>query len=109
MQYGNIEQADEITVHVDAELEEIMPEIIENTYQDINTMLEALEQGEFETIRILGHSMNGVGGIGLDGITEIGLSLEQAAKAENSEKIRNLMAQLLNYLERVEIRYESSQ
>ena len=50
--------------------------------------------------------MNGVGGIGLDAMTEIGLSLEQAANARNPDEIRNLMAQLLNYLERVEVRFE---
>lgn len=106
MQNGNVEHGEKITVHVDPELEEIMPEIIENTYQDIKTIPEALEQGDFEAIRILGHSMNGVGGIGLDAMTEIGLSMEQAAKARDSDAIRKLIDQLLTYLDRVEVVYE---
>ncbi|MBI5361281.1 MAG: Hpt domain-containing protein [Planctomycetes bacterium] len=96
-----------IIVHVDAELEDIVPGFMENRRKDIKSILEALKGGDYETIRILGHSMKGSGGgYGFDAITEIGASLEQSAKDKNTENIRKKVDELSTYLENVEVKYE---
>lgn len=96
-----------IIVHVDAELEDLVPGFLENRQKDIKSMLEALNHGDYETIRILGHSMKGAGGgYGFDAITEIGASLEQFAKDKETEEIRKKINELSSYLERIEVRYE---
>jgi len=60
-----------------------------------------------ETILKLGHSMRGAGGgYGFDAITDIGRSLENAAKEKDSEEIRKWISELQNYLQRVEVLYE---
>ncbi len=96
-----------IIVHVDAEIEDLIPGFLQNRQKDIITILEALDKGGYETIRMLGHSMKGSGGgYGFDAITDIGLSLEQAAKGKNSEDVRKWVEELSNYLEKVEVVYE---
>ena len=46
------------------------------------------------------------GGYGFDAITDIGQSLEQAAKAPDPDEIRKLAGELSTYLDRVEVVYE---
>ncbi|MBI5874368.1 MAG: Hpt domain-containing protein [Deltaproteobacteria bacterium] len=107
MKNSNSNQGEKIVVHVDADLEDLIPGFLENRQKDIKSMLETLKQGDYETIRILGHSMKGAGGgYGFDAITEIGASLEQSAKDKNAEEIRKKIDELSTYLEHVEVRYE---
>ena len=67
-------------------------------------MQEALEQGDFETVRLLGHSMKGAGGgYGFDAITDIGAALEEAAKDSNPGAVLRGLSDLAAYLDRVEV------
>ena len=94
-------------VYVDSDLMEIVPGFLDNRRDDISTMGEAAEEGDFETIRVLGHDMKGNGGgYGFDGITDIGQALEQAAKDKDVTEIRKLVQELVNYVERVEVVFE---
>jgi HPt (histidine-containing phosphotransfer) domain-containing protein len=107
MQDSNTEQDEKIIVHVDTELKELIPGFLENRHKDVQSILKALDQDDYETARILGHSMKGSGaGYGFDPITDIGRSIEQAAKDRNPEEIRKWVGELLNYISRVEVVYE---
>ncbi len=100
-------QSEKIIALVEARLEKILPNFLAKRREDIKSMPAVLEQGDYETIRIFGHRMKGTGGsFGLDAITDIGKSLEQAAKNQDSEGIRKLLGRFSTYLERVEIVYE---
>ncbi|MDM8551902.1 PAS domain S-box protein [Desulfobacterales bacterium HSG2] len=104
---NNVEQEEKIIAYVDEDLEELVPGFLENRHKDIRTMENALEKGDYDTIRGLGHSMKGAGGsYGFDGITVIGRSLEAAAKSDDADEIRRLISDLSSYLEKVEIVYE---
>ena len=106
-QDSNKKQGEKIIVYVDAELEDLIPGFLENRQEDIRSIREALEKDDYETIRTLGHSMKGSGGgYGFDAITDIGRSLEMAAKERNAEEIRKRVGELLHYLEHVEVVYE---
>ena len=96
--------SDRFVVQVDPEIEEIVPIFLQNRHNDVESLSRALEAGDFETIRILGHSMKGSGGgYGFDGITDIGEYLEQAGKEQNSEMVRRQVECLADYLKRVEV------
>ena len=96
-----------VLVRVDPDLADLIPSFLENRRKDIAALLAALDQSDYETVRILGHSMKGAGGgYGFDGITEIGAVLEQAAKEHNSEAIRKWVGELSAYLDRVEVVYD---
>ncbi len=94
-------------VRVDPEIQNLIPGFLENRRKAIKAMLEALEQRDYETIRILGHRMKGSGaGYGFDAITDMGDTIEQAAKDKDSAVIRRWINKLVNYLERLEVVYE---
>lgn len=101
------ENNEKIVIHVDPDLEELMDMFLENTQEDIKTMLDALGKDDYETVRITGHTLKGVGGgYGFDAITDIGRVIEQAAKDKDTETIRGKIKELEIYLERVEIVFD---
>lgn len=93
-----------ITVRIDEDLSDLIPGYLENRRKDIDAIRAALDQGDFETIRVLGHGMKGSGGgYGFDAITEIGRSLEQAAKSADADGIKQQVDELASYLDRLDI------
>ena len=106
-QQSALKQGEKIIVHVDPEIADLIPGFLENRRKDTQTMSDALTQGDFETIRILGHSMKGAGGsYGFDAVTDIGKSLEQAAKDKDAERVEQSLQKLSAYLDHVEVVYE---
>ena len=107
MQPNGATPGERIIVKVDAEIEAIIPIFFEKLLEEIETALDSLQQEDYETIQIWGHSLKGAGiGYGFAAISEIGKSLEQAAKPHSSEEVRKLVDWLSSYLERVEVIYE---
>jgi HPt (histidine-containing phosphotransfer) domain-containing protein len=95
---------EKIIVQVDPDLEDLIPGYLQNRRQDMEAILQALEKQDFETIRILGHTMKGTGGgYGFDAISEMGRALEEAAKTRDTQAIKRELASLLDYLEAVEV------
>jgi signal transduction histidine kinase/DNA-binding response OmpR family regulator len=95
---------DRVLINVDPELEEVIPGFLEGRRHDLTVLRAALERGDFETVRLLGHRMRGSGaGYGFDAITRIGGRLEQAGRNRRSEEVAPCLAELADFLERVEI------
>lgn len=95
-----------IVVTIDPDLEELIPSFLENRHKDIISIQDALKTEDYETIRIIGHSMKGSGGgYGFDYITEIGEAIELAAKDKNEDEIAKSNNKLAEYMERVEVVY----
>jgi signal transduction histidine kinase len=96
-----------IVVHADPEIADLIPKFLENRQKDIDSIRAALEKMDFDTIRVLGHSMKGAGGgYGFPGVTEIGRHLEDAAKIKDTEVILKGIEDLTNYLNSVEVVYD---
>lgn len=95
---------DKIVVHVDPDLEDIVPGFLENMNEDLQSILDALDKNDFESARVLGHSMKGSGGgYGFDAITDMGRSIEEASEARDAEAVKSKVSEIENYLQRVEI------
>ena len=106
-QDSNAERSGEITVVVDPEIKDIIPIFLDNRRGDVTTVLEALDRSDYKTIQILGHSLQGAGGgYGFHAITELGKSLNEAAKDRNAEEIRKLVVELSSYVDRVKVTYD---
>ena len=98
---------EKIIVSIDPDLKDIVPGFLEHRREDVKKILEAMEGDDFEGIRIIGHTMKGVGGgYGFDAITELGRFIEAAAKESNLEEIRRSVNELAAYIDNVEIVYE---
>ncbi len=99
-------QSGRIIIHVDPELEELIPGYLENRRKNIVSIREALERDDYDIIESLGHSMRGSGGgYGFDDITDLGKSLEQAARDRDSHEISKNVTKLQDYLDRVGVLY----
>lgn len=97
---------EKIIVEIDQDLEEIIPIFLQNRANDIDDLKKAVESEQFEHIRIVGHTLKGIGsGYGFDPVSDIGLMLEQAANAGNSAAITKAIQELETYLELVDIIY----
>jgi len=95
--------SEKIIVNIDPDLEDLIPGFLNNRAKDVVSINDMLDKGDFDSIRILGHSMKGAGGgYGFDEITEIGDKIEIAAVAADAAVIREANARLAYYLERVE-------
>ena len=93
---------DKIVVNIDPDLEELIPGFLGNRANDVGAIRAHLDSGDYDAIRILGHSMKGAGGgYGFDRITELGAVIESAAAAGDADAIRAANEQLDDYLGRV--------
>jgi HPt (histidine-containing phosphotransfer) domain-containing protein len=102
-----LRQEERIIIHVDREIADLIPGFLENRRKDTESVEEFLKLRNFDSIRLLGHSMKGAGGsYGFDAITDIGRTLEQAALAKDSEEIKRAVQALSAYLDRVEVVYD---
>ncbi len=93
-----------ITVSIEPWLKAVVPAYLEKRRSDIPVLRSALDQGDFATVRTLGHQMAGTGGgYGFDGITEIGAALEHAALASDMAAMKAQVEALDTYLRNVEL------
>ncbi len=98
-----------VIVNVDQDLEDIVPGFLENRHKDATQLEAALRENDLKTIRLLGHRMKGDGGgYGFQEISTIGEALEEAAIREDRTVIQRQTAALIDFLARVEVRYQKS-
>lgn len=98
--------AKEIIVSIDTDLKELIPWYLQKRESDVRILSEKIVQGDFETIRMLGHSMKGSGGTyGFTHITAIGYELEASARTMNSEGVRRGIEKLSHYLRQIKVIY----
>lgn len=96
-----------LRVVVDEDIADLIPGYLERRQDDLVALADALASGDFESIRILGHSMKGSGGgYGFDGITDIGGALEIAGRDRDAAAIECTTAALAEYMTRLEVIYE---
>ena len=94
----------EIIISVSEDIIDLVPRFMDNRRKDVESIHKALEVGDYETVRGLGHAIKGSGGtFGFDEATEIGIRIEDAAKARNADVIRQLTHELLEYFDRVRV------
>ncbi len=95
---------EEIIERIDADLEELIPRFMENTRKDLDGLRRALEAGDFETVKRLGHSTKGAAfGYGFTGLGEIGLRIETVAPGKNRSQLSTMLDEMGRYLDRVKV------
>jgi CheY-like chemotaxis protein/HPt (histidine-containing phosphotransfer) domain-containing protein len=99
-----IRRKDTILVRANPKIADLIPGFLQNRRQDVVAILDALDQGDFETVERLAHDMKGAGGSwGFQAITDIGAALEQAAERADNAASRKWVGELSRHLDRVEI------
>ena len=104
---GTLETSSEtIVIQVNPRIGDIVDSYLEHRNRDVDLLLDALDQGEFEQIRHVAHDLVGTGGsFGFADMSLIGRSLENAAANQETGEIKLLVEDLAKYLSRVEIVY----
>ncbi len=98
--------AAKLDVVIDEELSAIVPKFLNNVRRNSPVIAAALARADFDTIRSLGHNMKGTGtSFGFPRISEIGDELERAAKQQDADSVRNVNANLVHFLDSVDIQY----
>ena len=101
------QEGGKIRVEIDPDLEELIPGYLQNRRNDIEAIQHSLSSNDFETIQRMGHTMKGSGsGYGFDFISAIGMNLEEGAKEQSVDRIRNSMTELSVFLDRLEVVYK---
>ena len=94
-------------IYIDRDLESIVPTFLAGRKTDSERILNAIQIEDFETIRIIGHTLRGTGGgYGFNEISNIGTNLEKAAKEKNATDSRRISRRLQTYIVNLEIRYK---
>jgi HPt (histidine-containing phosphotransfer) domain-containing protein len=95
-----------IVVEVERDLEELIPLFLEQRRKDRVTIARALDSGDFETLRLVGHGMAGAGtSYGFPEITAFGGVLERAALAHDGVEIARQATLFADYMDRVVVKY----
>jgi PAS domain S-box-containing protein len=103
----DIVQEKRFIAHIAPDLKDLIPEYLEERQSDINRMQDAIQKQDYETVRMVGHTLKGSGGgFGFDPITDIGIEIEDAAIEEDCKDIEKYINELSDYLNNVEIVYE---
>lgn len=98
---------EKITVTIDVELEDLIPGFLKSREQDIVKVNAYLAEGDFESIRLLGHSLKGNGaGYGFEQLSVVGREMEQAAVEESPAAVSKSLEELAAYLKNVEVVFE---
>lgn len=98
----HLKPSDAIRVPIPAGIERLVPGYLASRKAEVPVFRSALESGDYETIRVLGHNLKGSGNpYGFATLSHIGGSLESAARTQSSDEIRRQIAALGDYLARV--------
>jgi HPt (histidine-containing phosphotransfer) domain-containing protein len=94
------------TVTVARDLEDLIPGFMKNRRSEIEALKVALNSGDYEQLRQLGHRMKGVGkSYGFSRISALGIQFEDGARDRDREMLAALILEYAEYLDRVTIEY----
>ncbi len=103
-------EKERIVVYADPDLADEIPWYMGQVRDYIAAIGAALDKEDFETIQDSGHRMKGSGvTFGFDAVSEIGSSIEMAAKEKNAGEIRRQVEKLAEYIDQVEVVYEEAE
>jgi HPt (histidine-containing phosphotransfer) domain-containing protein len=91
-------------VYVDEEIADLIPEFLENRRRDVEQIKRLVQEGKYEELARLGHTMKGTGGgYGFTEISEIGQGIEEAGARGDREAMTRLCERLASYLATVTV------
>ena len=102
-------EGERIVVHADPDIADEIPWYLGQVKEYTEAIEKAMGENDFETIEDAGHRMKGTGeAFGFDAVSEMGKSIEMAAKEKDLDEIRKSVRELAKYIEVVEVVYEEA-
>lgn len=83
-----------------------MPTFLSNRAKEAVALRAALDKGDMEQLRQLGHRMKGVGNsYGFEKVSSLGKLIEDHAKAVNKAGLKTCLSEYTDYLAKVKVVY----
>lgn len=88
-------------------LKDLIPGFLDRRRQEIADLAAHLAAGDWERMRLAGHSLKGTaGGFGFPELSEIGRAIEDAAKDCDAARARATLERYGDYLRRVDVVFD---
>jgi HPt (histidine-containing phosphotransfer) domain-containing protein len=95
------------TVTLARDVQDLIPEFIENRRRELQALRGALAAGRYDQLSELGHRMRGIGtSYGFDRVSILGGEIEEHARIADREGLAARIAEYAEYLARVKVVYE---
>ena len=99
--------ANRVVVTVPNELASLMPRFLANRQKEIAKMQAFLAQADFDSLKLAGHTLKGVGGgYGFPALSELGARFEVYADARDLKAIALALDEYSQYMAQVDVRFE---
>ena len=97
---------DKIKVEISKDLQVLIPRYLDRRNKEIVSFRAQLAAADFEALRVGGHSLKGSGGgYGFPLLTQIGSTIEVAARTQDTATIEAALVQYADYIQRVDVFY----
>jgi len=95
---------DSPTVNIDTDLADLIPAFMKRRRGDVDTLRNLLVGGDFEGIRVVGHSLKGTAaGYGFDELSRIGADIEAAAGSADAAAVSRFANEMELFLNTVRV------
>lgn len=102
-------QKQKFIIYADPNIEKIMPQFLHAQENALKNLKLALENGDFNKLARLGHTMRGsCGGYGFHLLGELGKAIENAAQSNNINLVEKNIRLMEEHLDSVEVVYKKS-
>lgn len=93
-------------VEIDADLQDLIPQFVENRKKDIETLQQLVQQDDLEAISQLAHKIKGAAaGYGFNELSELAAKMESASKKRDHDPLPDLVQQMDRHFRSIEIQY----
>src|SRR6185295_15260387 len=100
---------EKIQLNVEPALRELVPGFLANRRKDLEVIGRALNSGNLEAIRVVGHNIRCFSRVyGFEELTALGEEIQQAAADASTLRIAHAQTQLASYLSRIDFNELSS-
>jgi histidine phosphotransfer protein HptB len=95
-----------VKVEVDEDLADLVPNFLARKRLDLEIIRDSTAPRDYVAVERVGHRLKGDGGAyGFDRMSSIGIQLQEAADRHDDAAIASLAAELLDYLDHIDIVY----
>lgn len=97
-----------VTVNIDADLQDLIPQFIENRKKDIATLQSLVDASDLTAIAQLAHKIKGAAaGYGFVQLSDLASEMEKAAKSGNPAPLKSLAVQMETHFSNIEVKFVS--
>lgn len=97
-----------VKVEIDADLQDLIPQFVENRKKDIESLEQLVEKNDLVAIAQLAHKIKGAAaGYGFNELSNLASQMEKAAKNNDASPLKDLVKQMRIHFLNVEIHYVS--